>query len=93
MVRRQSRGCPMPDDPAKNEACSETPVEKDAAQEVGGRQPQRPGQHGKYQPRPGERDAATLPSAEPEGHAGPEPSRGVLPTAQKPRLGSPPDEE
>lgn len=41
-----------------------TPVEKDAGQEIGGRQPQRPGQNGKYQPRPGERDPETVPSAD-----------------------------
>jgi hypothetical protein len=41
-----------------------TPVEKDAGQEIGGRQPQRPGQDGKYKPRPGERDSETLPSAD-----------------------------
>jgi hypothetical protein len=74
----------------------ETPVEKDSQQPVAGRQPQRPGQHGKYQPRPGERDPETLPSAEPEGFANPDPPRAVIPTAQKPRLGErpePPDGE
>ena len=49
----------MPKDPPD----TETPVEKDAEQPVSGRQPQRPGQPGKYQPRPGERDPETLPSA------------------------------
>jgi hypothetical protein len=74
----------------------ETPLERDARQPVAGRQPQRPGQHGKYQPRPGERDPETLPSAEPEGFSGPEAPAGALPSAQKPRLGHPqdaPDEE
>jgi hypothetical protein len=41
-----------------------TPVEENAEQEIGGRQPQRPGQDGKYQPRPGERDPETLPSTD-----------------------------
>jgi hypothetical protein len=41
-----------------------SPVEKDAGREIGGRQPQRPGQDGKYQPRPGERDPETVPSTD-----------------------------
>ena len=83
----------MADERAADER-EKTPVERDAGQPVAGRQPQRPGQHGKYQPRPGERDPETLPAAEPEGFAGPDAPRGALPNAQSPRLGhSPTDEE
>jgi hypothetical protein len=78
----------MADDPSKD-APHESPVEQDARQPVAGRQPQRPGQPGQYQPRPGERDPETLPSREPEGFAGPDEARGVSPPAQKPRLGQP----
>jgi hypothetical protein len=48
----------MPKDPPE----PETPAEKDAAQPLSGRQPQRPGQPGKWEPRPGDRDPETLPS-------------------------------
>jgi hypothetical protein len=51
----------MPEEPVKPDAAP-PPSEKDAAQEIGGRQPQRPGQDGRYQPRPGQRDPDTLPS-------------------------------
>ena len=71
----------------------QTPVEKDSKQPIGGRQPQRPGQDGKYQPRPGERDTDTLRSTEPEGHAAPDAQRGALPNAQNPRLGQKPEED
>jgi hypothetical protein len=81
----------MADDPVERDPV--TPSEKDAVQEVGGRQPQRPGQHGRYQPRPGERDPDTLASTEPEGQSGPDRPRGVLPTAQNPRLGPAPEED
>jgi hypothetical protein len=80
----------MPQDPPHP---PQTPAEKDAEQPVGGRQPQRPGQPGKYQPRPGERDAETLPSRKPEGFAEEPPSRDVLPDARKTRRGTPPDDE
>ena len=53
----------MADDRAPGKA-GETPVEKDSRQPIAGRQPQRPGQDGRYQPRPGERDPETLPSAD-----------------------------
>jgi hypothetical protein len=56
----------MADEGSRDERV-ETPVEKDARQPIAGRQPQRPGQDGKYQPRPGERDPETIPSADPEG--------------------------
>jgi hypothetical protein len=80
----------MPQDPTQT---PQTPVEKDAEQPVSGRQPQRPGQHGQYQPRPGERAPDTLPSREPEGFAGDPPARGAMPTAQNPRLGLPDEPE
>jgi hypothetical protein len=79
----------MADERAKDDR-DDTPVERDSEQPIAGRQPQRPGQHGRYQPRPGERDAATLPSVQPEGFAGDDPPQGVIPTSQKPRLGQPP---
>ena len=78
----------MADDPAKG-STDESPVEKDARQPIAGRQPQRPGQDGRYQPHPGERDPETLKSADPEGFAGEDATRAVIPTAQKPRRGEP----
>lgn len=57
----------MPQDQTRRpEPPAPSPTEKDAGQEIGGRQPQRPGQDGKYQPRPGERDPGTLSPEEPD---------------------------
>ena len=76
-------------DERSREDREETPAEKDSRQPVAGRQPQRPGQDGKYQPRPGERDAQTLPSAGPEGFGGEDVPRVVVPEEKKQRLGRP----
>jgi hypothetical protein len=76
---------PAPAGPTTTEP---TPVEKDAAQPISGRQSQRPGQHGRHQPRPGVRDADTIDSSEDEGFAGPPASRGELPSSHRPRRGS-----
>jgi hypothetical protein len=68
IVGRELGGATVPDEPRKPDTAppGATPVEQDAAQDaaqpVSGRQPQRPGQHGKYQPHPGQRDPETLPS-------------------------------
>jgi hypothetical protein len=57
----------MPQDPTpRPPEPTQTPTEKDAGQEIGGRQPQRPGQDGKHQPRPGERDPGTLSPEDPD---------------------------
>ena len=56
----------MTDERTRNDR-DQTPVEKDSQQPIAGRQPQRPGQDGKYQPRPGERDPDTIPSRDREG--------------------------
>ena len=78
----------MADDPSKSKT-DDSPVEKDSRQPIAGRQPQRPGQHGKYQPRPGERDQETLTSAGPEGFAGEDGPRAVVPEAHDSRRGRP----
>jgi hypothetical protein len=53
-----------------------------------GRQSQRPGQPGRYQPRIGQRDAETLDSTPPENPAEEEADRGRMPSGRSPRRGS-----